>query len=315
MAQHKQQEQKPSDNKPLVPPANNALTVVDFGADAGAGMENVSADEYRIPFLRIIDPKSPQARPVNMPGGLGASGGDVLNTALSEFIDGKKGFEFIPVFRDHNFIEWIPKNDDGSGGGFVGVHSPDEQIVGQLRGKHGRFGKLPMENGNELAETFYLYGLQLIGEWSKNEDGSLGDFIGDVRRVMIAFASTQIPKYQNLIGRYMNIKYQGPGGKEVLPPLWAHRWEFKTEMQVKGTQSWYGWKITLAEKDEAGNELKPFASLIGTKHPVYATAKSFFEMIRDGKVEVNYNNARSDTGTDTTQRNDTTGAESDDIPM
>lgn len=282
--------------------SSTALTVVDFGDDAGKGMENVSADEFRIPFLRVLDAKSPQVRPQNMGGIPGAKAGDIYNTATGEVWDGAKGFVWIPCYRDHNFIEWIPKNDDGTGGGFVGVHKPEEQIVGQLRSQHGRFGKLPMENGNQLAETFYLYGLAM----PTLDDPPI--------RAMIAFASTQIPKYQNFVGRYQNIKYQTPNnGPLVLPPLWAHRWRLTTGMEVKGTMSWYGWKISLDARDDNGVELRPVASLLKRTDMLYVQGKEFYELIQAGKVAVNYSNA---TGTEP-DKGDTNSAQqgSDDIPM
>lgn len=288
MARANQQEEA----KVPVPQKGRELAVVDFGEDAGMGMEDVSQDEYRIPFLRVLDPKSPQCRPVQA-GGMGAKGGDILNTATGEIWDGTKGFIFLPVFRDHNFIEWIPKNDDGSGGGFVGIHAPDEQIVGQLRAKHGRFGKLPMDNGNQLAETFYLYGIAIY------EDR-------EPIRAMVAFSSTQIPKYQTFVGRYMGIKYRTPQGAEVLPPLWAHRWRFTTGMQTRGQLSWFGWNLKLDSENE-----EPRAALMPMDDPLYKASKDFYLLIREGKAKVDYTQNQPTEEPATRQPGD----ESEDIPM
>ena len=275
-----------------------SVVTYDFGDDSGAGMENVKSDEYRIPFLRVLDAKSPQCKPVERGGTPGAKAGDILNVSTGEVYDGKKGFVFLPVSREHSFIEWIPKNEDGSGGGFVGVHSPDEAIVGQLRSMHGRFGKLPMDNGNQLAETFTLTGLACI-------DGV------DPFPAVIAFASTNIPTYQSFIGRAMNIKYPGPGGAKINPPLWAHRWRMGSAFKEKGQQNWYIWNMKLDARNDDGTEAPTHMSLVPRTDELYIAAKSLHEMVASGKAKVDMAQA----GGAVEQGGDGQSKGSDGIPM
>jgi len=257
---------------PPTPQAGQEVTVYDPGSDAGAGMENVTRDEYAIPFIRILDAKSPQVSPPAAGGIPGAKPGSIFNVSTNEVYDGDKGVEFIPVHRDHHFVEWIPKKEDGSGGGFVGIRAVDDPLVTELRAKHGQFGKLPTSDGHELAETYYLYGLLVVE--------------GMATPVLIGFSSTQIKKYRNFITRVMGITYQGektaanPNGI-IRPPMWAHRWRFQTVFEKKGTFSWYGWRIGLVEDP-------PLKSRLKTTDPFYIQGRELYNTIKEGRVVVKH---------------------------
>ena len=256
------------------------LAVVDFGDDAGAGMETVTRDEFVIPFLRILQTNSPQVDgDAVLPG---AAAGQIINLATNELFPGKPGVTFIPVHRDHNFVEFIPRN---LGGGFVGALDEDEPRVLALRAEQGAFGKLytstkktndglPAE-GTEIGEQYYLYGL-------------LVDEHGFSSRVMIAFGSTQIKKYKQLITRINSIRYIGAGGQPVTPPIWAHRWTLGTVQEQNKKGKFYGWSISLAAKNEDGTEQPTVKSLVKMSDPLYTEAKDFYELIKGGKVKADY---------------------------
>ncbi len=116
-----------------------ALQVMDFGEDAGLGMENTTADEFTIPFITVLQTNSPQCDENEGSYIPGAKAGMFYNTGTGELINGKDGFIFVPVARDHNFAEFTPRN---LGGGFVGTHAPDDDLVIMLRAKFGKFGKM-----------------------------------------------------------------------------------------------------------------------------------------------------------------------------
>jgi len=250
---------------------NTDLAVVDFGDDDGAGMEDVRREEYSIPFLYVLDAKSPACAPPTAGGTAGAVAGKLLNTATNELYDGALGAQFIPCMRDSNFGEWIPRNEDGSGGGFVGTRATNDPLVIELRAKHGSFGKLPTDNGTELVETFYLYGLIV------NADG-LGS------PVLVPFKSTSISAYKNFVTRHMAIRYKKADGSLVAPPLWAHRWRIGTHYRPAkkaGQAGWYVPKLWLDEEP-------PVKSLVKRSDPLYEQAKALYTAIRAGSVAVNY---------------------------
>jgi hypothetical protein len=275
------------------------LTTYDFGDDAGRGLEGAGPDEFIIPFVTILASNSPQVKPARDGGVPGAAPGDFFNTATGELLSGETGFVFIPVARDHNYPEFIPRN---LGGGFVGVHAPDEELVTSLRAKYGKFGRLytseartsdgsPAE-GTELQETFYLYGL-LVDEGA-----------GAFTRVILPFKSTQIRKYKGFISRADGFKYRTPDDKMVTPPLWAHRWRVTTRSESNKKGDFYGYVIRLAAQDEAGHELPVLRSLVPRSDPLYQAAREFYDLVTAGKVQADYAKAQ-----------DVTAEEDEEIPM
>jgi hypothetical protein len=175
-------------------------------------------------------------------------------------------------------VEWIPKNPDGSGGGFVGIRAEDDPLVLELRQKHGQFGKLPTSDGHELAETYYLYGLLVVD--------------GMASPALVGFSSTQIKKYRNFITRIMGITYQGektqanPSGV-IRPPMWAHRWRLTTVFEKKATFSWYGWRIGLVEDP-------PIKSRLKITDPLYVQARELYQIIKEGRATVKHDAAGQD---------------------
>ena len=261
------------------PGENTDVTVYDFGDDAGKGMEDVTSEERKIPFLNILDPKSKQCKPKSA-GGLGAKGGDLYNTATGEIYSGETGVDFIPVYRDHNYPEFIPREPDGSGGGFVGIRAANDPLVIELRHKQGKFGRLKTAEATELTETYYLFGLVITGDSPANQQ---------VMPMMVAFKSTQIGKYQAFINRQDAITYPTAAGP-VKPPMWAHMWHLGTRYEEKKDFNWYGW--VFGPKKEPIRE-----SLISTKDPLYQQAKALFEAIRAGNKKADYAaQAPADTG-------------------
>src|SRR6266550_5782372 len=119
--------------------ASTDLAVIDYGDDEGLGLENVDVNELRVPILRMLQALSPQCKPVSPGGTDGAKPGMILNTSTGEVMEGEAGFEFIPVMRDHNYVEYVPRE---SGGGFVAIRPVDDEEVLMLRAEQGRFGKL-----------------------------------------------------------------------------------------------------------------------------------------------------------------------------
>lgn len=248
---------------PLAPAAETgtALTVIDYGDDEGAGLEDVRRDELSLPFFRILQSNSPQVTDETIEG---AKAGMILNLATGEIYDGDAGVEFIPAFRDHNFVEYVSRD---AGGGFVGVHDPEEPMILDLQKKQGMFGKLTTGD-HEISETYYLYGLLVGGE-------------DQVSSGVIAFSSTQIKKFKAFMGRVVGIKYRKPDGREINPPMWAHRWRLQTVAEKNKKGRFYGWKITLVEEP-------PLRCRLATDHPLYQRAKELNGLIKEGLATVKY---------------------------
>lgn len=287
---------------------NTALAVVeDFGDEAGAGFENVGRDEYKIPFLRILQALSPQCQDPGAGGLAGAKPGMIINTATNELYDGKKGLAFVPAFRTHNFVEFIHRD---AGGGLVAIYPDDEPKVLQLQAKYGKYGKLPVGDAppqgqkdlrNQISEVYSLYGIAVPDEAA-------------AFRSVVAFSSSQIKKYQEYMTRSMAIKYlvdRGNGVKVAQnPPIYAHLWRLTTVLEKKGDKSWYNWQLRLHAVDENGVELPPIKSLLNRKtDDRYLAAADFHQIIKGGHAKVDYAAAQADVAEDPAQK----GA--DEIPM
>lgn len=275
-------------------------------ADGETGLEGVTIKERRIPIMRILDPKSPQCKPPERGGIPGAKGGSIFNTSTGQVYDGTRGLFFIPAHRTHKFVKYIKRNDDGSGGGFVSIHEPDDpQVVQAIQNAIAKFGdtfrKLPAgidEEGRdlELVETYYLGGIFVV----PNPDGSYPGEYGEVFAGLVPFSSTNIPVYQGYVDRSSNMKYpikRGPKIEQVTPKMYAHVWHLRSNYFERGSQSWYKWQLSLAAKSDDGSELPYKHSRLDVGNALYIEAARIREAIMKGNVEGDY---AKDTGGDAT---------------
>lgn len=274
----KKKAEVPEEPAPQLPAATGAAVPAaldDYAEYAGVGLENIGRDEMLIPFFRILQSNSPQCDPENGAYIQGAVQGMIINTATNQLYNGKTGFTLIPCYRDHNFVEFVPRT---AGGGFVGLHAPDEDIIARLRREQGEFGKLKLdptnEQSNEITETFYLYGLVLI-------DGE------DPVRGVIGFASTQIKAYKSMMTHANGILLRLPNRAPIPFPLFAHRWLFKTVSQQNKKGKFYGWSIGLVGG-------APLAARLSPKDPLFQAGADFNKLIASGAVKADYE--RGDVG-------------------
>lgn len=287
------------DNLPAPQATGTALQAVDFGDDAGSGVENVSAAELRIPFLVQLQPLSPQVKPLNAGGLPGAQPGMLLNGGTGELLDiSERPLPFLPVYRDHKFLEFTPRN---LGGGFVAMYEPTDPLIEKLRGEQSRFGKLVRNNtkgrnekgelldGTEIIETFTLFGIF----------DPFNEFTGAFRAAL-GFKSTQIKKYQNFMGRVTSFKYANPKSTDanplpaVIPPLWAHVWDLNSTFESNKKGDFYGLRLSLHGKKADGSEDAPIKSLVPRTSEVYQEAKAFHEMLKSGAAKADFNTDQGD---------------------
>jgi len=114
---------------------------------AGTGLEEASADDYAIPFLRILQSMSPQLKKSDGKYIQGAEEGNFFNTVTESVYDGTEGVMIIPCAYKKKYIEWVTR---GNGGGFVS----DEHSASILKEcKKDDNGRFMWTNGNQIAET------------------------------------------------------------------------------------------------------------------------------------------------------------------
>ena len=242
------------------------LELYDFGDDVGDGFEDQTSEDYSIPFISVLQGLSPQVEDET----LGARPGMLYNTVTEELYKGSDGFEFVPVVTQHVFVEWVPRD---AGGGFVGIHQLDSDVVKLAKESSTEFGKYFTPEGNTLTETFYVYGVMLDEE-------------GNEMVVVIPFTSTKIGVYKKWNTRIAAFKINGKR-----PPIYAHKVRVTTvkEERAKGTS----YNLVLKA---ANGDLK--SSLINPASDLFQTAKAARELVVGGTAKVAYESQEQDAGSE-----------------
>jgi hypothetical protein len=154
------QDGKPTPHVPLDELQRKSVAVIDkkptsiagYSTDLGTGFEDMTQDDFAVPFVGILQKGSPQVEEENPRNVAGAKAGMFFNNVTNELYEGKTtGIVVIPVHRTRSIIEWIPTDD---GGGLVNVFEPDAPEVKAVLAKAGKkFGKLKIGDNNDLVET------------------------------------------------------------------------------------------------------------------------------------------------------------------
>lgn len=246
--------------------ANNQSIIVkdfDYSAYANQGFENLTRDDYAVPFLGVLQSNSPliesnaKARP-----------GMLVNTVTQEVYDGKKGIAFVPVDRQHVVVEWKPRDQ---GGGFVKIHELDSEVVQKAKAEQ-EFAKWKSIKGdpksNDLIETFYVYGIAV------GEDGASWQMI-------VAFTSTKIKTYKRFITKARTVQIALSDGRRINPPLFAHRYRLMTMSEKNAKGSFFNFQIDFDGDDAASCRLP-------TNNSVFLEAVAFHDLLKEGKVKAAY---------------------------
>jgi hypothetical protein len=259
----------PVDKKTAVIAATGGYDV----AEVGTGFEDFTQDDLAVPFIAILQKGSPQVEEENPKRLAGAKAGSLMDTVSNELFDGKVGIPVIPVHRTRSFIEWIPKDD---GGGLVNVYDPTDPIVLAILKKAGKkFGKLKINDNNDLVETFNVFCL-IPGD------------NGMVKRVVIGFASSQIGMYKKWMTRAQSIQIVGASGVAGTPPMFSHRYRLTTQFFQKKENTWYKWVANFDGADAA-------ACRLAETDPLYEHAKEFRGMLLSGRAAANFETATQES--------------------
>jgi len=244
----------------------NLPAVVDYGGYEGAGFEDMGRDDFATPFLSVLQPTSKilvendEMRP-----------GMLLNTVTqipypAEKAKNHPGIVFIPCWRQHIFVEWKKRDEGGNGGGFVAQHEPGSAIVEAAKAKYD-FGALE-HNGNDLIETFYVYGIHVMPD-------------GTWEHLIIPFTSTKIKPYKYWMTRLNTIQVPGPSGKAVKPPMFAHRFRMNTILEKRDAGLSYNFVIGFDGDNAQACRIEPGSEL-------FNEAAGFYQLCKDGIAKPNY---------------------------
>lgn len=237
----------------------------DYGQYAGAGFENQTKDDYSIPFLAILQSNSKEVK-----SNESARGGMLMNTVTKELYSSKEGVAFVPCYTQHMVCEWIPLD---AGGGFVASHERESELG--RRAMANKTGKTILDNGNELVETFYVYGLIV------NEDETTSPAV-------INFTSTKIKKYRAWNTTATSRQLALPDGRRVKLPLFAHVYRLKTVLENGKKGDYFNFDIKF--NGESAQQC-----MIDPSSPLFADAVAMLDMARAGNAKVDHSAAQDDS--------------------
>lgn len=261
----------------IVKPGPTDLAM-DYGDDAvvvgsgpAKGFEHQTAADGVVPFITVLQQMSPIVAEEKVAG---ARAGMLFNTVTQQVWGNPEGLVVVPATTRHQFTEFVPRD---SGGGFRGQHEIDSPIVKAAIAASKEFGEYHrQDNGNELVETFYVFGVLC--------DGS-----EPVGQAVIAFTSSKIKPYKTWIStvRMHTVPNPRNPAQKVIPPLYAHLTRITTEMKKNDKGVFH-----VPVLKPANGTLD--ASLLAPNDPRFQAAKICKELVDAGAAKVDYAQAQED---------------------
>lgn len=232
-----------------------ALAVIDssvFEGDAHDGMDNITAEDVALPFLKVLSQLSPELETVD-----GAKAGMIYNTVTGQAFDGTQGIKVIPCHYERKYIEWSPRGQ-GSGAP-AAIHPATSDIMTKTFRKAGD-SKDYLENGNYIENTAQHYVLVVDDE-------------GNSSPALISMKATQLKKSRKWNSMLMTTKLNGKNGPYT-PPSYSHVYRLTTTKESNDKGTWYGWEVERVGPVEDAN--------------VYQTARGFTLSVKQGEVNVKH---------------------------
>lgn len=224
-------------------------TNVDFSDYQGMGFENQTSDDVLIPFLNVLQSNSPEVDDVT-----GAKPGMLYNTASGKLYT---ELVFVPCLTQHSFVEWRPRD---AGGGFVNRHGIHDPIVLEAKANAERFGKNKTPNGNDLVETFYIYGIYEEGQ--------------EFEPFILSCSSTKISAYKAINYKWRKFKLNG-----AKVPLFANL----TKISTVKDENQYGKFFNINLSPARGDDLE--SSFITPDTPIFKAGMELYKMVESGRAK------------------------------
>lgn len=250
-------------SKELVKAGSTELATVDYGDDAAQGFENQSAKDLTIPWVVLLQSLSP---PVSKETISGAKAGMWCNVLTEQIYTREEGMLFVPAYTIEKVGIWTPRT---AGGGFHGHMEVDDPRFLAAVKRSKEFGKYEDDEGHQLVDTFYVYGITCTEEGDPDS------------MCCIAFKSTMIKPYRRWNTRLSQFRLKGPRGLQR-PPLYAHLTRLTSFMDKKPKGEFYVPQLRSA--DPRG--LKE--SLLSPDDDRFIEAKRCYELVSAGQASANY---------------------------
>lgn len=237
---------------------------------AGQGMETITADDMQIPFLRILQPLSPQLIKSDSKFIKGASAGDIFNTVTGDFWEAEEGANVLMCAYTTKFLEFQLRE---SGGGFMGELDPNDPDIRKTQ-RVGANEMLP--NGNELVRSAQFLVLQY------DETGVTNQMICDMKKTQM-----KIAKQWNT--RRAGLKIMHPTKGLFNPPMWAVPWKLTSVQESNDKGSWFNYAVQQLEMESVPMN-------------VLQEARDLYNSYRKGEIKMS---TGEDSQTETVSTDDT----------
>ena len=203
----------------------------DLYASAGQGMETIGADDMQIPFLRILQPLSPQLLKTDSKFIKGASAGDIFNTVTGQFWEADSGLTVLMCAYTTKFLEFQLRE---SGGGFMGELDAGDPDIRKTE-RNGSAEMLP--SGNELVRSaqFLVLGV--------DSNGATTQMICDMKKTQM-----KVAKQWNT--RRAGLKIMHPEKGLFNPPMWSVPWKLTSIQESNDKGSWFNYSVTQLEMSD-----------------------------------------------------------------
>jgi hypothetical protein len=226
----------------------------DIFETAGEGA-SFSSDEMAIPFVRLLQPMSPQInkkKPEFIPG---SEQGDVFNTVTGQYWPGEEGIKVIPCYQTTEYLEFVPID---LGGGFKGKVPIGDPLINQTR-REGMKEILP--NGNELIKSDQHFCLVL------DDEGSYQPAIIDMKS-----ASLKISRQWKTKISMQKVK-NPKTGQLAVPAVFATIWRMYSVEETNDKGTWNNWAT------------EPVGLVPPEDRHLFLAAKDFRDSILAGEVK------------------------------
>jgi hypothetical protein len=239
-------------------------------------------DQLIVPFLKILQPLSP-----NVQEGLPdynplAKPGMFFNTATGRLYDGKTGIVLVPISHQRSYTEWVPRSE---GGGFIKDwgesatawnHLCERDQVGAYRPK--------TKDGHEILHSQLHYAYIV--------DVTTGEF----NPVVFAFAGTLLKRARAWASLMANAKIQTSDGPRPAAHSY-YTYKATTEIQRNDKGAWYLPKIGPNMVDEKWLSVRDIPG--GAE--IWRSAKMFRQSLLEGTIRTEQmeNEFSGGTSTDT----------------
>ena len=194
-----------------------------FEADSMGGMEQMSTDDFAMPFLRVLSQLSPETNKRDSKYVEGAEPGMIFNTVTKQAYDGEKGINVVPCFYKREYVEW---QDRGEGTGApVAIHSVESGIIKEAT--RDGLGKDRLSNGNYLENTASYF---VMTE--------------DLQQALITMKATQLKVSRTWNSMMNTLKLKGKNGL-FTPASYSHVYNLSTVQQSNEKGTWFGWNVAM----------------------------------------------------------------------